>query len=404
MPAKRKKERVVAQYFVWLIGERNGVYYADGRSNRVNAGRHSLGVKTYKEAVDAVQKLDLVRAVALNVADPSMLNQDPAQISLEEGRRLYEEHVRRPRVVGGAKPSSDKRYRAVLDKFIPFARSAGILAWNQVGKLSLERYAAFLQADGYAYATQYLELTTLKQIVNFLIESKRLPASHKIHLPMSKAQGTTTYCWRKEEVRAILDYCRTKSELNWLGDIIVALACTGLRISELAALRWTDIDRQRNLVRLTDESTKPKKGNQRKRREIKSGRDRAFPLHDELVRVLDGIKPAADGLVFHGPLGGKVKPDTIRNILIKDVLTPLASKFPAADGETGFADGRLHSFRHYFCSTCANDSVPEQVVKEWLGHSDSKMVKHYYHLHQDEAQRQMKRLDFFGGANGAMNA
>jgi integrase len=30
----------------------------------------------------------------------------------------------------------------------------------------------------------------------------------------------------------------------------------------------------------------------------------------------------------------------------------------------------------------------------WLGHADSKMVRHYYHLHDDEAQRQMKRLQF----------
>jgi hypothetical protein len=28
------------------------------------------------------------------------------------------------------------------------------------------------------------------------------------------------------------------------------------------------------------------------------------------------------------------------------------------------------------------------------------MVRHYYHLHDDEAQRQMKRLDFLGEAGG----
>jgi hypothetical protein len=66
-----------------------------------------------------------------------------------------------------------------------------------------------------------------------------------------------------------------------------------------------------------------------------------------------------------------------------------------------FAAGRLHSYRHYFCSTCANRGVPEQVVMEWLGHADSKMVRHYYHLHDAEAQRQMKRLNFVGEAGGA---
>ena len=234
MPAKRKKERVVGQHFVWLLGQRDGVYYADGRSNRANAGRHSLGTRDYKEAIAAVQKLDVTQAVALNLADPAILNVGHDQVSLAEGRQLYEEHVRRPRVVGGARPTSSKRYRAVLDKFLPFARKSGVSAWNQVGKKLLEQYAAFLQKEGYAYATQYLELTTLKQIVKFLIEIKRLPASQAIYLPMSKAQGTTTYCWRKEEIQAMLALCQATLELAWIEKIIIALACTGLRISELA--------------------------------------------------------------------------------------------------------------------------------------------------------------------------
>ena len=91
-----------------------------------------------------------------------------------------------------------------------------------------------------------------------------------------------------------------------------------------------------------------------------------------------------------------LKPDTVRINLIRDVLTPLAEKFPATIGVDGFTDGRLHSFRHYFCSICAGSNVPEQVVKEWLGHADSRMVRHYFHLHDDEAQRQMRRVDFLG--------
>jgi integrase len=102
------------------------------------------------------------------------------------------------------------------------------------------------------------------------------------------------------------------------------------------------------------------------------------------------------------PLGGKLKPDTVRNILIRELLTPLSPQFPAPEGEVGFLNGRLHSFRHYFCSICANRGVPEQVVMEWLGHADSNMVRHYYHLHDDEAQRQMKRLDFLGEGTGSV--
>jgi integrase len=113
-----------------------------------------------------------------------------------------------------------------------------------------------------------------------------------------------------------------------------------------------------------------------------------------LRRVLDGLTGTPDGDVFRGPRGGRLKPDTVRQALVRSVLAPLVGQFPSDPRETGFANGRLHSFRHYFCSTCANSGVPEQVVMAWLGHRDSAMVRHYYHLHDDEAQRQMKRLRF----------
>ena len=67
--------------------------------------------------------------------------------------------------------------------------------------------------------------------------------------------------------------------------------------------------------------------------------------------------PHRDGRVFHGPSGGILKPDTVRNILEREVLVPLAKRFPAPPGGQGMADGRLHSFRHYFCSTSANAGV-----------------------------------------------
>ena len=85
---------------------------------------------------------------------------------------------------------------------------------------------------------------------------------------------------------------------------------------------------------------------------------------------------------------------------IRDVVTPLTQEFPTQDEEIGFADGRLHSFRHFFCSTCANNNVPEQMVMRWLGHRSSEMVRHYYHLHDDEAKRQMNQLNFLGEVGG----
>jgi hypothetical protein len=43
MPRPHCKEKVVCRHFTWLLGRRDEVWQADGRSNRPNVGRHSRG-------------------------------------------------------------------------------------------------------------------------------------------------------------------------------------------------------------------------------------------------------------------------------------------------------------------------------------------------------------------------
>ena len=240
------------------------------------------------------------------------------------------------------------------------------------------------------------EGTAIKQFVNFFIGLKRLPAEARITLKLPKAQGTDTYCWRPEEVVAIHEFTGANSDLAWLHALVVTLTYTGLRIGEATDLRWSDIVFASDTVTLVDESTSARRNPSRDPRTTKGGRNRSFPLHPELRPVLEALPRLSDGYVFHGPLGGRLKADTVRNVLIRDVLGPLSERFPTPSGETGFASGRLHSFRHFFCSLCANRNVPQQMVMCWLGHLDSKLVAHYYHLHDEEAQRQMQKIQLTG--------
>ena len=53
--------------------------------------------------------------------------------------------------------------------------------------------------------------------------------------------------------------------------------------------------------------------------ELKSGRSRSFPIHPDLLKVLQGM-PRVDAYVFHGPRGGRLKPDTVRRILVREVI------------------------------------------------------------------------------------
>ena len=98
-------------------------------------------------------------------------------------------------------------------------------------------------------------------------------------------------------------------------------------------------------LNLTDETGRPVKSD-RKRRESKSGRSRTFPVHADLLAVLERM-PLRDGYGFHGPRRGRLKPDTVRRILVREAIEPLTERFPIPEGEQGFCDARLHSFRYH---------------------------------------------------------
>jgi hypothetical protein len=204
------------------------------------------------------------------------------QITLSENFgveiRLYKEHVARSAVTGGTRPKTQARYRAVFDKFEPFALEQGVRFWNDASARLLDRYAAWLDGEGYAYRTEFLELTTIKQAVNWMILDKHLPEACRLHLPL------------------------------------------------------TDIDLTNNLITLTDETATVVRQRTRKARQIKNRRGRSFPIHQNLRQVLERIERQPGGLVFHGPRNGVPSPDICRRTLIKEILTPLAKQFPTPEG------------------------------------------------------------------------
>lgn len=396
MPKKRDNLTMASHHFSWIIYQRGGVFYADGRNNTKPLGRYSLGVKTKGEIAERLYQLDEVLSSS-RTSPLSLKVKEP--LALEEGQKLYLEHQARPRSLGGVKISSFKRYRAVMDKFIAFCKTdMKICNWDQVDTLVLEKYAGWLHENDYAYRTQYLEITCLKQVINWIVENDLILKPAKINIRVSKARGSDTYCWMPAEVEAMMTFCDANVDLQWLGGVIGALASTGLRISELASLRWADIDFENQRIQIKDESSLVGiKKARSEARTTKSSRSRSFPIHNKLQPILDSLKPlkSSDGLVFRGPKGGKLKPDTVRNILKRDVLKQLAGRFPATGGAKSFSDGRLHSFRHFFCSACANNRVPEAMVMNWLGHQDSEMVRYYYHLHDDVARQFMSGVRLY---------
>lgn len=398
-----KNDSVSCRYFIWRLFRRDGVFYADGRGGKFKLGKHSLGTREREMALENLRRLDEAKAVELGLAEAAS-TAAASTPTITEGWQLYFEHCEGNPVMGGASPATIKRYSPVRDKHLQFCRKHGIETWQHFDEQALRRYGKWL-AQSKADRTVYLELTLFKSVNGWLIDQKRLPASAKLVLVLKKPQGTDTYCYSSAEVTAMIEHCRANKNLGWLADAIVGLAHTGTRISELAGLRWGDVHLDSGILRIADERSSRRKRQAGTSRTTKGKRSRTIPIHAELRKLLVGMTRQADGFVFHAARGGRIR---LRNVLeqfIRHVIEPLQPKFPVPVGEIGFEHGRLHSFRHFFCSQCFLGGASEGEIKEWLGHADSKMVEHYRHLRSEDAQRKMNQIRFLEQADGrpAMN-
>lgn len=396
MPRKRKNERLRYRYFEWIISRLNGVWRADGRSNRINVGRHSLVTRDLEEAKRRLELLDRKMAVKYNLADRSVLNESDEipMLTLEEGWKEYKRHISRPLELGGLAPSSQWRYESVFTPLLGYASLCKVRFWNQITARFLQDFIAWRKQNGCMFSTLSNDATQIKTMINWLIDENYLPSSCKIKLKVAKPGKSDRYCYTNEQVEAMIQHCQCSSKLTWLHLIVVALSHSGIRIEELVDLKWSDItitDGEWTLV-LTDERSH--KGAEDDRRTKKNKKGRTLPVHPRLRRLLESLPRSKDGYICRNSRGGRLSHRSARNGLIKHVIKPLVHRFPASPGVPGFVTGRLHSFRHYFISECVNQQIPQLMILNWVGHSSSAILQLYYTQRPRQAAEHMNKLRF----------
>lgn len=395
---------ILGKYYTWKLFQRNGVYYADGRTgNNVNLSKHSLGVRDRKEAMEQLSLLDEKKALEHGLIE-DLSQESVAQLPVAEGIKQYLAHVGRPKSLGGASAKTIQRYHAVFDKLLAYLAKRGIRYWQQVNTSVVTDYISSLDKEDYAYATQQFEVTTILQCHNYLTEVQEANGLTKLRIKPGSKADSNAYCYSAREVDAIVEHLSKTPGLRWLHDVVVGLIHTGLRISELRDLTWDDVDMDKRLIRILDESRYGSHRDRKKARTTKGGRSRELAMHDELIRLLCGIKHGSKANIFYGPKGGMLKPDVVRTNFIKHAIRPLAAKFKGTGHGKSFKDARLHSFRHYFCSICADAGVPEQMLMAWLGHKDSQMIRRYYHVDHQRSSDQMQKIQFMGHGGSAKDA
>jgi integrase len=168
--------------------------------------------------------------------------------------------------------------------------------------------------------------------------------------------------------------------------VYVTAAFTGLRMGELRALRWSDVDFTKRLVHVRRSYTAEAFG------APKSQRVRGVPMSDPVARVLDrlsrrqgGTRP--DDLVFSPGHNVPFHNDTVRKRFYTALEAAGLGRLRAKDDPIVF-----HDLRHTF-GTLAVQAFPLSDVKAMMGHADiSTTMIYVHHVPQTDAAARLSAL------------
>ncbi|MFC1677704.1 tyrosine-type recombinase/integrase, partial [Planctomycetota bacterium] len=122
----------------------------------------------------------------------------------------------------------------------------------------------------------------------------------------------------------------------------------------------------------------------------KDKEDRFVPIHIEKLKPILCSLPKKFELVFLMPDGRQVSAKKLRRYL-KRLCKQCGFENPK--------QYKLHTFRHFFASYCAQQNLSYKYILEWMGHSSSAILDMYFTMNDRHSQNAMNSLSFSSSEN-----
>ncbi|WP_244895989.1 tyrosine-type recombinase/integrase [Mycobacterium asiaticum] len=176
-----------------------------------------------------------------------------------------------------------------------------------------------------------------------------------------------------EQIRALLAAVSSSSlcESKDLCDPVILLAATGMRRSELLALRWEDVDLDGRVMTVANSVVRLKGQGLVRQDTTKGGNARSVPLPRFAVDALRQRKeswrgPNAAGVIFPSSTGTLRDPDNF------------GKQWREVREALGVADVTSHSFRKTVATLIDDAGLSARVGADQLGHARPSMTQDVY--------------------------
>jgi integrase len=202
------------------------------------------------------------------------------------------------------------------------------------------------------------ELAYLSSIINHGRREWGINANNPVALVRKPTQpkGRERVLNSAERERLLVELQPTGRRNVWMLSVVVLALETGMRRSELLALRWGDINLERRTATL---------------HMTKNGESRVVPLSTTAVQTLTSIPRSICGVVF--PI----------------TACALAANFDKAVERAKLSDLHFHDLRHTAITLMAT-KLPNLIeLAAVSGHKSLKMLQRYYHPDAGDLARKL---------------
>jgi integrase len=293
-------------------------------------------------------------------------------ITIGELGRRYIEHLQNQ----GRKRSTQAAVEAALRTHLePFFRGRAItsVTYEDVADL-----VSTLRRKGLRPKSMHNYIGTLGTLYRFAMHPRRRWATSNpcdgIELDGVPRHGGIRYL-DPEQVELLVANVGAGAYRHLDATMFRTAAMTGLRMGELCALRWRDVDWLASTIRVQRNYVLDEIGTPKSRRSMRS-----VPMAPEVGGVLERYfkecgQPADDALVFADPQPRAAVLESVGEPVLERtaVLRRLRKALKAA----GLPQHRFHDLRHTFGTACAAAGVPMRTLQEWMGHADIQTTQMY---------------------------
>lgn len=266
-----------------------------------------------------------------------------------------------------ASPATVQAYRRDLNGFVAWVERSSVDNPEQVDRLVLRRYLAYLSTRGFARASISRKASSLRSYFSWLGREGRVTVDPSANLSVPSKGGRLPSVLKSEELHVLLDeppvaIDNDDDAVRYRDDAVLELLYgSGLRVSELCGVRPIDIDLVQGVVTVWG------KGSKQRQVPMSHPACEAVAAWLEHGRPLMVTELSPLDAVFLNRRGKRLDPRDVRRVIDRRATSPT----------------HPHAFRHTFATHLLDGGADLRVVQELLGHSDLATTQRYTHVSKE---------------------